>query len=186
MANENLSPTDDAPTTSAGSTADTSQSQSSGSSESADSSAGAKASGAAQALRDGATQLTKQATDRARGVVDEGKTRATTALDDFSRMIADAATTVDEKVGEQYGEYARSAAGQLSGLAETIRNKDVDDMIAEARDYVKKSPGVAISAAAAIGFVIARMVKSGLEADNASASASADNKTNNSNKTDQT
>ncbi len=53
----------------------------------------------------------------------------------------------------------------MSGFADTLRAKDVDELVAEARDFVKKSPAVAIGAAAAVGFVLARMVKSGLDAD---------------------
>ena len=36
-------------------------------------------------------------------------------------------------------------------------------MIDEAREFVKKSPAVAIGTAAAIGFVLARLVKAGLD-----------------------
>lgn len=125
-----------------------------------------KASGAMQALKDGAGQLGKQATDRARTYAEDSKAKAGGALDEFAKLVGDAAPQVDEKFGEQYGKYARSAADQISGFAETIRNKDVDDLVADARDFVKKSPVVAIGAAAAIGFAIARLVKSGLDADN--------------------
>ena len=126
-----------------------------------------KASGAMQALRDGAGQLGKQATDRARTYAEDGKERAGGVLDEFAKLMGDAAPTVDEKLGEQYGKYARSAADQLSGFAETLRTRDVDDLVADARDFVKKSPVVAIGAAAAIGFALARLVKSGLDADKA-------------------
>lgn len=126
----------------------------------------AKASGVAQSLREGATGLAQQAGDKARSYAEDGKARAGGALDEFSKMMHDAAGTVDEKLGAQYGEYARSAAGQLSGFADTLRNKDVDELIADARDFVRKSPAIAIGTAAAIGFVLARMVKSGLETDN--------------------
>lgn len=125
-----------------------------------------KASGAIQALRDGAGQIGKQATDRARTYAEDSKARAGGALDEFAKLVGDAAPTVDERLGEQYGKYARSAADQISGFAETLRTRNVDDLVADARDFVKKSPVVAIGAAAAIGFALARLVKSGIEADN--------------------
>ena len=119
--------------------------------------------GARQALKDEAGKLTQTGIDKARSYAVDGKDRAGGALDEFAKLMTDAAGTVDEKLGEQYGDYARSAANSLSGFAETLRNKDVDDLLADARELVKKSPAVAIGTAAAVGFVLARLVKTGLD-----------------------
>ena len=121
--------------------------------------------GPAQALKDGAGKLGKQATDKARAYAEDGKARAGGALDELAKMMTDAAGQVDEKVGAQYGDYARSAAGAISNFSDSIKNKEIDDLIADARDFVRKSPAVAIGTAAALGFVVARLVKAGLDAD---------------------
>lgn len=120
----------------------------------------------AQSLKDGAAKLTKEATDKARSYAEDGKARAGGALDELSRMMNDAAATVDEKVGAQYGQYARSAADAVSNFSESLKSKNVDDLIGEARDFARKSPAVAIGTAAALGFVLVRLIKSGLDADN--------------------
>jgi ElaB/YqjD/DUF883 family membrane-anchored ribosome-binding protein len=78
-------------------------------------------------------------------------------------MLRDAATSVDEKVGDQYGTYARSAADAVANFSQSLQSKQVDDLIDEAREFVKKSPAIAIGTAAAIGFVLARLVKAGLD-----------------------
>lgn len=114
-------------------------------------------------IKDEASRIGGQAADKARGFAAEGKDRASGALDDFAKMMTDAAGTVDDKLGEQYGHYARSAAGAVSGFAETLRGKEVDDLVNDAREFVKKSPVMAIGAAAAIGFVLARVIKSGID-----------------------
>lgn len=124
----------------------------------------AKAKGTAKTLKDEAGKLGRQATEQARGLVDEGKARATGALDEFSRMMDDAANTVDEKLGEQYGQYARNAAGAISGFSDSLRDKDVEELIEDVRDFVRKSPAIAIGTAAALGFVLARVVKAGVDA----------------------
>lgn len=116
-----------------------------------------------QALKDEAGKLGRQATDKARGLVDEGKVRATGALDEFSKMMDDAAGTVDEKLGEQYGQYARSAAQAISGFSDNLRDKQVEELLDDARAFVRKSPAVAIGTAAALGFLIARVVKAGVD-----------------------
>lgn len=121
--------------------------------------------GAKQTLKDEASKLSAKATEKARGLADEGKARATGALDEFSKLMEDAAGTVDEKLGEQYGQYARSAAQAISGFSDNLRGKEVDDLIADASDFVRKSPAIAIGTAAALGFVLARIVKAGADAD---------------------
>ena len=120
-----------------------------------------------QTLKDNAGKYGAQAADRARALADTGKEKATGALGQLSTMLTDAAGQVDEKLGAQYGEYARNAAGTVQNFADQLQAKNVDDLIDEARAYVKKSPGVAIGIAAALGFVLARVVQSGIDVDKA-------------------
>lgn len=120
--------------------------------------------GPAQTLKDGAEQMKKDAGAKARTYVEDGKARAGGALDELAKMMTDAAGTVDEKVGAQYGQYARTAADAVSGFSESIKSKSVDDLIADATGFVKKSPTIAIGTAAAVGFVLVRLLQSGLNA----------------------
>ena len=103
-----------------------------------------------------------QANDKVRAFAEAGKDRATSAIDDFVKMIEDAAGEVDGRLGSQYGDYARSAASGLGSFSESFKGKDVDQIFDEARALVTKSPGVAIGIAAALGFVVARLARSGL------------------------
>lgn len=102
-----------------------------------------------------------QATDSVRAAATKGKDRATEAVGSISKLIRDSAGQIDDNVGKQYGDYARSAADMVEGFAGKMDAKDVDALAEEARQFVRKSPAVAIGAAAAIGFVLARLVRSG-------------------------
>jgi len=102
-----------------------------------------------------------QATDTVRAAATKGKDRATEAVGSISKLIRDSAGTIDDNVGKQYGDYARSAADMVEGFAGKMDAKDVDALAEDARQFVRKSPAVAIGAAAAIGFVLARLVRSG-------------------------
>jgi ElaB/YqjD/DUF883 family membrane-anchored ribosome-binding protein len=117
-----------------------------------------------QTLKDGASKVGAQATDKIRAYAGDGKERAAGGLDEFSNLMRDAARSVDEKLGDQYGQYARTAADQIQGFAETLRTKEIDELVDDARAFVRKSPGVAIGVAAGVGFVLARLVRSGVEA----------------------
>ena len=118
--------------------------------------------GVVEQLRSHATALRDQAGGRVREFADSGKTRASDALEELSRAVGDTAETIDERLGEEYGEYARRAADAVSGFAETLRRKDVDELYDNVRDAVRKSPGIAIGIAAVVGFTLVRLVKSGM------------------------
>lgn len=120
---------------------------------------------ASQLLKDSAAKLGKEAVDRAKGYAEDGKARAGGALDEIVKMINDAAGTVDDKLGEQYGQYARTAADKVSGFSEGLKAKELDELIEDARGFVQKSPAIAIGTAAALGFVLVRLLQSGLSAE---------------------
>lgn len=128
---------------------------------------GNKVDQAKQTVKDYSSKYGAQATDRIRTLADTGKERAVGGLDQLSQMIQDAAGQVDDKLGAQYGEYARSAAGAVSNFSAQLKGKDVDQLLDEAREFVRKSPGVAVGVAAALGFAVARIVQSGLDGDKA-------------------
>jgi ElaB/YqjD/DUF883 family membrane-anchored ribosome-binding protein len=114
-------------------------------------------------VRDQVTNLRGEARGRIRTYADDGKAKATGLLDDFSAVIGEAARSVDEKFGEDYGEYAHKAAGAVSSFADTVRAKSVEDIVDDTREFVRKSPGIAIGIAAIAGFALMRVIKTGLD-----------------------
>ncbi|KQT32644.1 hypothetical protein ASG29_12965 [Sphingomonas sp. Leaf412] len=124
---------------------------------------GPTAASAKQTVLDRTGDVRAQATDKARVYAEDGKAKATSALGQLSQMLTDAAAQVDEKLGEQYGQYARAAADKVQGYSTALDGKSVDELVEDARALVKKSPAVAVGAAAAIGFVVARLLTAGVD-----------------------
>jgi ElaB/YqjD/DUF883 family membrane-anchored ribosome-binding protein len=116
-------------------------------------------------LREGREQLSSQAGERARGIVTQGLERTSEALANVSKMIGDTAAGIDERLGSEYGDYARRAAGALEDTANGLAAKDPDELIEDTRNFVRNSPGVALAGAAVVGFVVARLLKTGLAPD---------------------
>jgi ElaB/YqjD/DUF883 family membrane-anchored ribosome-binding protein len=114
-------------------------------------------------MKDQVTSLRSQATDRVRGFADDGKGRVSGLLENVSEVIKDAAKSVDERLGENYGEHAHRAAGAVADFAGRIRDKSVDDIYDDTRDFVRKSPVVAIGIAAVAGFALIRLIRTGLD-----------------------
>lgn len=109
----------------------------------------------------GSETFANKASDKAREYANVGKDKASGALDEISQMVEGVARTIDEKVGSQYGDYARRAAGAVSGVADALKGKEVDELVDNARTFIREKPAVAIGAAAAIGFVLTRLLKAG-------------------------
>jgi ElaB/YqjD/DUF883 family membrane-anchored ribosome-binding protein len=123
---------------------------------------GSPETGIADRLRSGREKLANQAGDKARGFVSQGLERTAEALANVSKMVGDTAGGIEERLGPEYGDYARRAAGAIENVASTIAEKDPDELIEDTRNFVRNSPGIALAGAAVVGFVVARLVKSGL------------------------
>ena len=114
-------------------------------------------------VRDQVANLRGQAGDKLRSVADDGKNRATNILDDVAGIIEDAARSIDERLGGEYGDYAHRASSAVADFAGRVRDKSVDDIVDDTRDIVRTSPGVAIAAAAVVGFALMRVIRTGLD-----------------------
>jgi hypothetical protein len=126
---------------------------------------GSPEGGLAQRVRAGRERLSSQAGDRARGLVGQGLERTAEALANVSKMVGDTAGGIEERLGPEYGDYARRAAGAIENVANTIAEKDPDELLEDTRNFVRNSPGIALAGAAVVGFVVARLIKGGLAPD---------------------
>ena len=115
------------------------------------------------AFKTGSDKLRSTASDKAMGLFSQGLERSTGAMSHVSAIIGDTAANLDERLGSQYGDYARSAAQAIENAASSLSSKDPEELVDDARALVRKSPGIALAGAAILGFALVRVVKSGLE-----------------------
>src|SRR3954447_24194307 len=123
---------------------------------------GSPESGLADRFRSGREKFSGQAGEKARGLVTQGMERTAEALANVSKMVGDTASGIEERLGPEYGDYARRAAGAIENAANSIAEKDPDELIEDTRNFVRTSPGIALAGAAVVGFVVARLLKSGI------------------------
>lgn len=121
----------------------------------------AKVGGTATDWMEEAKVYAGQAKEKGAALAVEGKTRASDALSTLGKTISDNAGTIDEKLGVQYGDYARTAARSIQETAAKLEAKDLNELGDDVKEFVRKSPGVAIGIAAVAGFAIARMLSGG-------------------------
>jgi hypothetical protein len=91
-------------------------------------------------VREGRGKLAGQAADKTRGLVGQGLERGSEALANVSKLVGDTAAGLDERLGEEYGDYARKAAGAIEDVANNLASKDPDELIEDTRNFVRKSP----------------------------------------------
>lgn len=126
---------------------------------------GSSETGLADRFRTGREKLAGQAGERARGLVSQGLERTSEALANVAKTVGETAPGIEERLGREYGDYARRAAGAIENAATAIAEKDPDELIEDTRNFVRNSPGIALAGAAVVGFVLARLLKSGLATD---------------------
>lgn len=112
-------------------------------------------------LQGQAREYLDQAKDKGLILARDGKAKATGALGTIGTMITDNAGTIDEKLGVQYGDYARSAAKSIQDAAAKLDQKDIGELGDDVAAFVRKSPGLALGLAAVAGFMISRMLRGG-------------------------
>jgi len=102
---------------------------------------------------------TGEAKTKATELAYQGKAKATDALSSLGRLVGDNAEVIDDKLGPQYGDYARSASKSLQSTAATLEQKSVEQLGEDAREMVRKSPAAAVGLAALAGFLLARLFR---------------------------
>ena len=108
------------------------------------------------------TKARDEAANRARGFVGEGLKSGSTTLGSIANIIEDTVEQIGERLGPQYGDYAKTASTTIQRYASTLENKDPDELVDDARALIRKSPAVAITGAAILGFGLVRLLKAGM------------------------
>ncbi|WP_298466320.1 hypothetical protein [uncultured Erythrobacter sp.] len=96
---------------------------------------------------------------RAGELATDGKSAASDAISSLGKVVGDTAEQIDDRFGEQYGDYARKASRSLAETSASLESKSVEELGEDAREFVRKSPGVAVGIAAVAGFLLARMFR---------------------------
>lgn len=106
-----------------------------------------------------ASEQVSQLTDQARSFATEQKDLAARQ---FGGVVDAVARVADELQSSQNGTavagYAQDFAGSLRGLADTIQNKSVDDLVGIVQDFGRRQPLAFLGLAALTGFAASRFL----------------------------
>ena len=100
-----------------------------------------------------------KAKDRAGELAVDGKAAASDAIATLGKAVGDTAGQIDERFGEQYGDYARSASRTLAETSAKLEAKSLEELGDDTREAIRKSPAAAVGIAAVAGFLLARIFR---------------------------
>ncbi len=110
-----------------------------------------------------AEALGDRAIETAQGVASEQKAAGAERVEHIAEAMRSSAETL-EGSEQQLADLVGSAAGQLEGLAKSLREKDFPTLVNEMEDFGRRQPAIFMGAAVALGFGIARLAKAGSQA----------------------
>jgi ElaB/YqjD/DUF883 family membrane-anchored ribosome-binding protein len=106
-------------------------------------------------IADTASQLKSKVNDFGRAAVDkidDTRTAAASGLDSTASAL--------HQSGAKMNDLAHNTADKLSSTADYLRTHDTRRMMADVESLVKNNPGPSLIAAAAIGFLVGRALRS--------------------------
>jgi hypothetical protein len=103
--------------------------------------------------------------ERATSQLDTQKSRATDGLSVIAGAVRQTTQQLRNDQHETLAQYVDRAADQLERFSNTIRNKDVDELLREARQLARQRPALFIGGSFAVGLLAARFLKSSHEND---------------------
>jgi ElaB/YqjD/DUF883 family membrane-anchored ribosome-binding protein len=120
-----------------------------------------KASRRFEEIRGEAGHYAAKAGDAARDAAETGKGKAADALHTVAEAVRNLAGRAEGEKAETAAAYARRAADSMDRLSEVLKDKSLDEIGSDVRQFVRDKPAVAIGVAAVLGFALARALKSG-------------------------
>ncbi|MDX2264081.1 MAG: hypothetical protein NW215_03810 [Hyphomicrobiales bacterium] len=108
--------------------------------------------------QDAAASLAGQAKENVKGMLNEQVSAGADVIERISESTRTAAETLNE-TSPHLANFVRGAADRIEDFSRDIRDQTVDDLVRAASDYARRRPAVVFGAAAALGFIVLRMVK---------------------------
>lgn len=131
--------------------------------------AGAEAREVGNDIKDAAQKATERAKQEAARLGDKAKRRAEEFADDKKNEAGERIETLASSLRASADRlenderwlagYVSSAADHLDDLSDTVRNRDVGEMLQDVEDFARRQPALFLAGAAALGFAAGRFMK---------------------------
>jgi ElaB/YqjD/DUF883 family membrane-anchored ribosome-binding protein len=120
--------------------------------------AGAQAGAASAAAQREVGRLGGQMREAAASLLDEQKERMASAVHGIADMLRRTADTLERENNATAARYADRAAAQIDRLSQTVRNRELGEIVASTEDFARRQPALFVAGAVAAGFVLGRLL----------------------------
>jgi len=114
----------------------------------------------ATGARQYADDIASKAKEKSRTVFDQQKETAVGQVTNVASAIRSTASQLQGEGQDQVARYIGMLADQLENLGGRLREKDLDTLLNDAQSLARRSPGTFFVGSVAVGFLLARFLKS--------------------------
>jgi hypothetical protein len=118
-----------------------------------------------------ASQMAGEAREKVEAAASHQKSRGADYIGAIAGAMNRAAGEFESEV-PQAAHYIRQASEQVNGFADTVRQRDVRELVGEVQDFARRQPTLFFGGAVLLGFAALRFLKSATPAETASAGSS--------------
>jgi hypothetical protein len=113
----------------------------------------------ASQLGDAALDMANSAKDKVEAAVSERKSIGADYIGSIAQATGRAAHEFEADL-PQAAHYIRQASEQIQGVADTVRERDVRELVGEVQDFARRQPTLFFGGAVVLGFAALRFLKS--------------------------
>lgn len=114
---------------------------------------------AAGEVKSSAKQASREAKQQAAETLDENRERAADELDKIAHAARAAASDLEDQEQEGLSDYVADMAQGIGSFANSLRRKNMDELLQEAREVARRNPALFIAGSIAVGFGLSRFAK---------------------------
>ncbi len=114
-----------------------------------------------------ASQMAGDARDQVEAAATHQKSRGADYIGAIAGAMNRSANEFESEV-PQAAHYIRQASEQISGFADTVRQRDVRELLGDVQDFARRQPTLFFGGAVILGFAALRFLKSATPAETAS------------------
>ena len=113
----------------------------------------------ASQLGDAAMEMANDAKDKVEAAVSQRKSLGADYIGSIAQAAGRAARELEAEL-PQAAHYIRQTSEQIQGVADTVRQRDVRELVGDVQDFARRQPTLFFGGAVVIGFAALRFLKS--------------------------
>jgi YHS domain-containing protein len=119
-----------------------------------------KAQDLKEEVKSTAQGLKERTVEQSKSTIGTQKSKAAEGLGRMARVIRHTSENLQKEDQKRISDYADRLAERIEGASRYIREKNVDELVDDAGEFVQKQPALAFGGVFAMGFLFARFLKS--------------------------